>query len=79
MVYGLWFTVRSSIIGLFVSVVLFLILRAGIINQTQIDTFNVWGVTGVSAVTGFFADRVIERFSSLYNEVIGNSQSADKS
>ena len=71
--------VRSSIIGLFVSVVLFLILRAGIINQTQIDTFNVWGVTGVSAVTGFFADRVIERFSSLYNEVIGNSQSADKS
>ncbi|MEI5639016.1 MULTISPECIES: YEATS-associated helix-containing protein [unclassified Pseudoalteromonas] len=70
---NLWHMVHAAIVGLFVSVVLFLILRAGIINQTQIDTFNVWGVTGVSAITGFFAERVIERFSSLYNEVVGNS------
>ncbi len=69
---NLWHMVHAAIVGLFVSVVLFLILRAGIINQTQIDTFNVWGVTGVSAITGFFAERVIERFSSLYNEVVGN-------
>lgn len=70
---ALWHMVHSAIIGLFVSMVLFFILRAGIINQTQIDTFNIWGVTGVSAITGFFAERVIERFSSLYNEVIGGS------
>ncbi|QTF93720.1 YEATS-associated helix-containing protein [Halomonas sp. BM-2019] len=70
---NLWHMVHSAIVGLFVSVVLFLILRAGIINQTQIDTFNVWGVTGVSAITGFFADRVIERFSNLYNEVVGDT------
>lgn len=69
---NLWHMVHAAIVGLFVSVVFFLILRAGIINQTQIDTFNVWGVTGVSAITGFFAERVIERFSSLYNEVVGN-------
>ena len=70
---NLWHMVHAAIVGLFVSVVLFLILRAGIINQTQIDTFNVWGVTGVSAITGFFADRVIERFSNLYNEVVGGA------
>ncbi|MDX5998208.1 hypothetical protein HRJ35_01575 [Shewanella oneidensis MR-1] len=70
---NLWHMVHAAIVGLFVSLVLFLILRAGIINQTQIDTFNVWGVTGVSAITGFFAERVIERFSNLYNEVVGNT------
>ena len=74
---NLWRMVHSAIVGLFVSVVLFLILRAGIINQTQIDTFNVWGVTGVSGITGFFADQVIERFSSLYREVIGKSGKQD--
>ena len=72
-VMNLWHMVHAAIIGLFVSLVLFLVLRAGIINQTQIDTFNVWGVTGVSAITGFFAERVIDRFSSLYNEVLGNN------
>lgn len=75
---NLWHMVHSAIVGLFVSVVLFLILRAGIINQTQIDTFNVWGVTGVSAITGFFAERVIERFSSLYNEVVGNKNKSSE-
>ncbi|RZG09085.1 hypothetical protein EXT48_02650 [Pseudoalteromonas sp. CO348] len=76
---NLWHMVHAAIVGLFVSVVLFLILRAGIINQTQIDTFNVWGVTGVSAITGFFSERVIERFSNLYNEVVGNTKKQSES
>ena len=75
---NLWHMVHASITGLFVSIIFFLILRAGIINQTQIDTFNVWGITGVSAVTGFFSDRVIERFSNLYNEVIGKTEKPDR-
>ena len=48
---NLWHMVHAAIVGLFVSVVLFLILRAGIINQTQIDTFNVWGVAGAVSYT----------------------------
>ena len=70
----LWSVIHASIIGLFVSLVLFMVLRAGIVNQNQVDTFNIWGVTGVSAITGFFAKRVMERFSSLYDEVIGKDK-----
>ncbi len=66
-----WKLIHATIVGLFVSLVLFLILRAGIINQTKVDTFNVWGVAGVSAITGFFSEKMLERFSSIYNEIVG--------
>ncbi|MEO9459878.1 MAG: YEATS-associated helix-containing protein [Lentilitoribacter sp.] len=69
--YSLWGLIQSSITGLFVALVLFLILRAGIINQTNVDTFNIWGVSGVSCVTGFFANKVLERLSSVYEELAG--------
>ena len=69
----LWSLSHSAISGLFVSVILFLVLRAGIINKVQIDTFNVYGVSGVSAVVGFLADRMVKRISGLYEEVVGKA------
>ena len=69
----LWLLSHSAISGLFVSVILFLVLRAGVINKVQIDTFNVYGVSGISAVVGFLADRMIKRISGLYEEVVGKA------
>lgn len=70
-VLSLWEMVHGSIVGLFVSVVLFCVLRAGIIQQANIDTFNFWGVAGVSAITGFFSENMIVRFSALFKEMVG--------
>lgn len=67
----LWLLSHSAVSGLFVSVILFLVLRAGVINKVQVDTFNLYGVSGVSAVVGFFADKMVKRFSGLYEEVVG--------
>ncbi|SPJ32854.1 hypothetical protein [Kushneria phyllosphaerae] len=67
----MWKVARSVLIAFFVSIVLFFLLRAGIINQTRVDTFNVWGVAGVSSVTGFFSEKIIERFKKLFHEVLG--------
>ena len=68
---SLWLLIHSAMIGMFVSVVLFLILKAGIINQIQVDTFNIWGVSGISSIIGFFSGRMINRFSNLFNDIIG--------
>jgi len=70
---NLWSLSHSAISGLFVSVILFLVLRAGVINKVQIDTFNLYGVSGVSAVVGFLADRMVKRISGLYEEVVGKA------
>lgn len=69
----LWHLIQSAMIGLFVALVIFMILRAGIINQSQVDTFNIWGVSGVSAITGFFGDKVTDRFSNIFSDVLGGS------
>lgn len=76
--FSLWQLVHSSIVGMFVALVLFLVLRAGIIQQSSVDTFNIWGVVGVTAVTGFFADNVLERLSSVYDELIGAKGDPEK-
>ncbi|GAB3342360.1 hypothetical protein ACFO0E_13300 [Chromohalobacter beijerinckii] len=66
-----WKIFHSLFVALFVSIVLFFLLRAGIVKEPSIDTFNVWGVAGVSAITGFFSEKIIKRFQRLFNEVLG--------
>lgn len=62
--------ILSAILGLLVSVVLFLVLRAGIINQTQIDTFNVWGVTGVAAHRVFLGNVSLRDFQAFIMKLL---------
>ena len=61
-----WQIVFSITSSLFISLIFFLLLRAGILKSDKIDSFNIYGITGVSAVTGYFTDKIIERVSKLY-------------
>lgn len=70
-----WTTLFSLFSSLFISMVLFALLRAGILKTVQVDTFNVYGVTGVSAVSGYFADNIISRFTRIYREILGGERS----
>ena len=67
-----WHIIFSIISSLFVSLILFLLLRAGILKSDNIDSFNIYGVTGMSAVAGYFSDKIIARISKLYKTVVDN-------
>ena len=67
-----WNNMISIIAALFVSLVIFLLIRAGILKQVEIDTFNVYGVTGFAAVSGYFSKSILERFKKLYEGIMGN-------
>ena len=67
-----WRIIFSIISSLFVSLILFLLLRAGILKSDNIDSFNIYGVTGMSAVAGYFSDKIITRISKLYKTVVDN-------
>lgn len=64
-----WSLVASLVSGLFTSVVLFSLLRAGILKSIEVDTFNIYGVTGVAAVSGYFSENIIRRFSRIYENL----------
>ena len=66
----LWRMIYAAMIGLFVALVIFLLLRSGIISRSEINTYNVTGVAGVSIIAGFFSDRVIDNLSKIYNKVV---------
>ena len=68
-----WSTLFSIFRALFTALVLFLLLRAGILKTVEVDTFNVYGVTGVAAVSGYFADSIIRRFSTVYEQLFDPS------
>lgn len=74
-----WSTLFSLFTALFTAMVLFLLLRAGILKTVEVDTFNVYGVTGVAAVSGYFSDSIIRRFSSLYEQIFDPARSQSSS
>lgn len=65
---------QASFTGLFVSFVLFLVLRAGIIDQDSVDTFNVWGVCGISMLAGYFSGNALQRLNSVFSELVAPSE-----
>lgn len=67
-----WNNLMGVISALFVSLVVFLLIRAGILKQVEIDTFNVYGVTGFAAVSGYFSKSILERFKKLYEGIMGS-------
>jgi hypothetical protein len=66
-----WPMLTSLFCSLFISLVIFLLVRAGILKSVEVDTFNVYGVTGLSAITGYFAENIIGRLKSIYETLLG--------
>lgn len=64
-------TLYSLFSSVFIATVLFTLLRAGVLKTVELDTFNVYGVTGVSAISGYFADNIMSRLTHLYRELFG--------
>lgn len=74
-----WVILYSLISSVVVSLMVFLLLRAGILKSDSIDTFNVYGITGISSVIGFFSDKVIGRLSSIYEMLFSSQARKDES
>ncbi len=74
-----WSLVASLVSGLFTSVVLFLLLRAGILKSVEVDTFNIYGVTGVAAVSGYFSENIIRRFATIYESLFEPTEKQPRS
>jgi hypothetical protein len=64
-----WSTMFSLFTAFFTATVLFLLLRAGILKTVEVDTFNVYGVTGVAAISGYFSDNIMRRLSLIYEQL----------
>ncbi|MEM6737765.1 MAG: hypothetical protein AAF620_17025 [Bacteroidota bacterium] len=64
-----WLVFISLLGSVFLSLVFFLLLRAGILKSDKVDTFNIYGVAGIASVTGYFSNNVINRLSKLYKTI----------
>ncbi len=69
-----WQILFSLIGSIVLSIVFFLLLRAGILKSESVDSFNLYGVAGISIVTGYLSDRVIGRFTTLYSTLFESDQ-----
>jgi len=72
-----WIIIFSLLGSILLSMIFFLLLRAGILKSESVDSFNLYGVTGISVITGYLSDRVITRFSVLYSTLFENNASPD--
>lgn len=43
-------------------------------KSESVDSFNLYGVTGISTITGYLSDRVIKRFSILYETLFESTE-----
>ncbi len=73
-----WDIIYASVVGLFVALILFLLFRSGIISDTPIDSYNKYGVAGISILAGFFSDRVIEKLTEWYGRLLDDRQTSEK-
>lgn len=69
-----WTVLNSLFCSLFVSLVIFLLIRAGILKAVEVDTFNIYGVTGMSAITGYFAENIMRRLRTVYETILGSPE-----
>ena len=70
-----WVIIFSLLGSVLLSVIFFLLLRAGILKSESVDSFNLYGVTGISTITGYLSDRVLKRFSILYTTLFEGESS----
>ena len=73
-----WDIIYASVVGLFVALILFLLFRSGIISDTPIDSYNKYGVAGISILAGFFSDRVIDKLTDWYGRLLDDRQTSEK-
>ncbi len=71
-----WTTLFSLFVSFFVSVVLFLLLRAGLRKTAEVDTFNKYGVSGVAALSGYFSENIMRRLSRLFENFFETREGA---
>jgi hypothetical protein len=69
-----WEVIKALFCSLFVSLVIFFLIRAGILKAVEVDTFNIYGVTAVSAITGYFAENIINRLRMVYETILGDAE-----
>jgi hypothetical protein len=69
-----WEVIKALFCSLFVSLVIFFLIRAGILKAVEVDTFNIYGVTALSAITGYFGENIINRLRMVYETMIGNAE-----
>lgn len=65
----IWWYLLRPIIGMSVALVFYLVFRGGLVNDTPIETLNIYGVLTMSALTGLFTDRATLKLEEVFQSL----------
>lgn len=77
LINNFWSIILKIIQASIVSTSMFLIFRAGILKTIDYDTFNIYGVTGISIIAGYISDKIVFKIHNLYNSLFTNNNIID--
>ena len=67
-----WIIIFSLLGSVLISLIFFLLLRAGILKSDSVDSYNLYGVVGVSIISGYFSDKVLKKVAKLFKDILDN-------
>ncbi len=62
----LWWYALRPLIGMSVAIVFYLVFRGGLVNNTQLESLNVYGVMTLAALAGLFSDRATLKLKEVF-------------
>jgi len=66
-----WKFILSTLKGATISMAIILALRAGLLKNVDLDTFNIYGVTGFGIFIGLYSDKILAKFATnIQNKLI---------
>ena len=68
-----WWYVIRPLIGAGLAVVVYMVLRAGLVGAAPTTVLNAFGVGSVAALSGLFAQNVLERLNLVIEALLGSS------
>jgi len=84
----IWWYMLRPFIGMAVAIVFYLVIRGGLLTDTQADSLNIYGVLAVSALSGLSSDRATLKLKEIFESMfqtkdkrtgkLNNNQESDK-
>jgi hypothetical protein len=62
----IWWYLLRPFTGMGIAFVFYLSFRGGLLNQTKIETLNVYGILTLSALAGLFTDRATLKLEEIF-------------
>lgn len=62
----IWWYLLRPVIGMGIALVFYFVFRGGLLNDTKIETLNIYGVMILSALSGLFTDRATLKLEEIF-------------